>query len=260
KIQAGHFEFEGALSPKDFLETLAKGSTVTFSVTLIEGKTLSNWLDQLWEAKHLRREIPKELSSREAYPLISKILKLSTDSPEGWFYPDTYRYSVGDSEMSILLRAHLRMKASLDEAWANRQKDIPLKSAYEALILASIIEKETGAKNERAQISGVFMRRLNKKMRLQTDPTVIYGQGENFSGNLKRVHLREANDYNTYMIPGLPPTPIALPSQAAVEAAVNPADGTAIFFVSRGDGTHVFSETLEQHNQAVREFQLRISK
>mgnify|MGYP000117690741 FL=1 len=189
---------------------------------------------------------------------IEKLLGLeATSHLEGQFYPDTYNFHKGDSDLDILKRAHNRLKTILGEEWAARQKDLPLESAYEALILASIIEKETGVPEERPEIAGVFVRRLQKKMRLQTDPTVIYGLGDNYQGNITRKHLRQDTIYNTYRISGLPPTPIALVGRAAIHAALNPKPGKSLYFVAKGDGSHYFSATLEEHNKAVRKFQLK---
>jgi UPF0755 protein len=176
---------------------------------------------------------------------------------EGWFFPDTYTYVSGMKISDVLRQAHSRMRTILDEEWQKRAADLPYKNPYEALVMASIVEKETGAAHERKQIAGVFIRRMKTGMKLQTDPTVIYGLGKNFTGDLKRSHLKEYTPWNTYVIDGLPPTPIAWPSRAAINAALNPASGTAVFFVAKGDGTHVFSETMEQHQSAINEYQLR---
>jgi UPF0755 protein len=174
------------------------------------------------------------------------------------FFPDTYLYSRGTTDLQLLERAHARMLAVLDQEWQDRAADLPYASVYEALIMASIIERETGLPEEREQIAGVFVRRLQQGMRLQTDPTVIYGVGGAFDGNLRRTHLEDdANPYNTYRRDGLPPTPIALPGRASLHAALHPAEGTQLFFVARGDGGHEFSTTLADHERAVRKFQLR---
>ena len=182
---------------------------------------------------------------------------MTGEHPEGRFFPDTYSFPRRTTGLDVLARALQRMDQVLAEEWEGRAPGLPLKTPYEALILASIIEKETGLAAERPQIAGVFVRRLNQGMRLQTDPTVIYGMGERFAGNIRRTDLQEATPYNTYLIRGLPPTPIALPGRAAIHAALHPAAGEDLYFVARGDGGHVFSATLDQHNQAVRDFQLR---
>jgi UPF0755 protein len=175
--------------------------------------------------------------------------------PEGLFAPDTYDFRAGISDVKVLKHLYERQKQILDEEWESRAPGLPYASPYEALIMASIVEKETGMASERAQIAGVFVRRLQKGMRLQTDPTVIYGIGPKFDGNLRRADLLQATPYNTYKIDGLPPTPIALPGRAAIHAALHPASGDAVFFVARGDGTHEFTATLDAHNKAVARYQ-----
>jgi len=179
----------------------------------------------------------------------------SVGGVEGWLFPDTYRFAANTSDKDIIALAHNRMQNELDRAWQRRSDDTQLKTPYEALIMASIIEKETSHAGERGEISGVFNRRLAQSMRLQTDPTVIYGIGEAFDGDITRAHLRDKrNVYNTYQHGGLPPTPIASPGRASLEAAVMPEDGTSLYFVADGRGGHVFSDTLEQHQQAVRAY------
>ncbi len=180
--------------------------------------------------------------------------------PEGWFAPDTYAYVRGDTDLELLDRALADQEQILEQAWEERAEGLPLDSPYEALILASIVEKETAVPDEREEIAGVFVNRLNQGMRLQTDPTVIYGIGDDYEGNIRRHHLQQDTPYNTYRRAGLPPTPIAMPGEASIRAALNPADTEALYFVARGDGTHVFSRTLEEHQQAVREYQLRRRK
>jgi UPF0755 protein len=176
---------------------------------------------------------------------------------EGQFFPDTYFYHKGMSDKQILLTANERLRNVLQDAWSSRSESVAVKTPYEALILASIVEKETGKLDERDLIAGVFTRRLMLGMRLQTDPTVIYGLGNAFDGNLTRKHLQQSSPYNTYVIDGLPPAPIALASEAAIRASLNPKDEGYLFFVAKGDGSHVFSKTLEEHNQAVKAFQLK---
>ena len=177
--------------------------------------------------------------------------------PEGWFFPDTYSYSATDSVSDILVQAHGQMQRILDRAWQARDADLPYKTAYEALIMASIIEKETGVTYERPEIAGVFVRRLQRGMRLQTDPTVIYGMGDAYKGNIRRKHLKQLTAYNTYRINGLPPTPIAMPSAAAIEAALHPLPGSSLYFVARGDGSHYFSDSFAEHQRAVRQYQIK---
>ena len=176
------------------------------------------------------------------------------------FYPDTYQFTAGDSDLDILIRAHKIMRGTLHSQWQRREKNLPYKSAYDALIIASIVEKETGAAFERKQISGVFVRRIKEKMRLQTDPTVIYGMGDNYNGNLTRKDLRTYTPYNTYMINSMPPTPIAMPGELAINAALHPQKGKSLYFVAKGDGTHKFSNSLVEHLAAVKKFQLKRRK
>jgi UPF0755 protein len=176
--------------------------------------------------------------------------------PEGWFFPDTYYYSKNTTIFTLLKQAHKRMRAELDIAWKSKDDNLPYTTSYEALIMASIIEKETGQANERAEISGVFVRRLKQGMRLQTDPTVIYGMGGDHDGNIRLRDLRAYTAYNTYRIDGLPPTPIAMPGLASIEAALHPKSGSSLYFVARGDGSHHFSDTISEHQEAVRKFQI----
>ena len=187
---------------------------------------------------------------------IMNALQIEGDNPEGQFFPDTYHFQSGTTDIEILKRSHNRLNKILQEEWQQRAENLPYNSPQEALVMASIIEKETGLASERPDIAGVFVRRLQKNMLLQTDPTVIYAMGENFNGNIQRKDLKIDSPYNTYVTPGLPPTPIALAGREAIYAALHPADGNTLFFVSRGDGSHHFSETLEQHNRAVAKYQL----
>jgi UPF0755 protein len=183
-------------------------------------------------------------------------LGLSGEHPEGRFFPDTYQFPAGTTDVAVLQHAYAEMQRHLEQAWQGRAAGLPLANPYEALILASIVEKETGSPGERTRIAGVFIRRLQKNMRLQTDPTVIYGLGADFDGNLRRRDLETDSPYNTYMRAGLPPTPIALPGAAALHAALHPAPGDELYFVSRGDGTHHFSANFDEHTAAVRNYQL----
>tara|TARA_R110002072_G_scaffold121598_3_gene255508 strand:+ start:9992 stop:11023 length:1032 start_codon:yes stop_codon:yes gene_type:complete len=252
QIKRGEYLLPQNSTARSVLSMLHRGDVVQYQVTLPEGITLAAALDILAGQEQLQ----SELSSPDD-PKILEMIRPETH-PEGLFFPDTYRYARGDSDTSILQRAHTAMLSVLEEEWQQREPSVVYESPYEALIMASIIERETGLPEEREQISGVFSRRLAKGMLLQTDPTVIYGLGSEFDGNLRRSHLKEEeNLYNTYRIPGLPPTPIALPGRAAIRAALNPDTGTALYFVARGDGGHVFSDTLNEHNRAVREYQLK---
>ena len=250
-IKAGEYALKDVESPFSLLVKFESGSVVQHKLTFIEGSSASDALATLFYQENIRKTLPEDFSVDKPLSLDSDISHL-----EGWLYPDTYFYSSGDSDRSVLSRARKKMLRVLEEEWQARMPGLPLDSAYEALILASIVEKETGAPHERSEIAGVFIRRLQKGMRLQTDPTVIYGMGENYNGNITRADLRRPTAYNTYVINGLPPTPIALPGRAAIHAVLNPKDGDSLYFVAKGDGTHYFSSSLDEHNDAVRRYQL----
>lgn len=251
-LHAGEYHLEPGMDVHELLDKLQRGEVIQRSVTLVEGWNFSQFRKALAEAERLRQTLPQEWSNKQ----VAAELDLSREHPEGLFFPDTYLYTLGMTDRDILNRAHQRMQKELAQAWEQRAAGIPISTPYEALILASIIEKETGVPHERGEIAGVFTRRLQRGMRLQTDPTVIYGMGERWQGNIRRSDLRRPTPYNTYTIDGLPPTPIAMPGRESLLAAVNPASGKSLFFVARGDGTHVFSETLQQHNRAVRNYQI----
>lgn len=249
RIQAGEYLITPGLTGPQLIERMVAGDVVLHSFTLIEGWTFSQMMAALHRHPVIEPTL-KGLSGRE----ILERLELAEDHPEGLFYPDTYRFPHGTTDAEFLRRAYRQMQARLQAKWEQRAPNLPLKTPYEALILASIIERETGAAAERGRVAGVFVRRLQKRMRLQTDPTVIYGLGEGFEGRLRTVHLRTDTPYNTYTRHGLPPTPIAMPSGASIRAALNPEDGDELYFVSRGDGSHHFSATLAEHNRAVRKY------
>ncbi|SDI77612.1 endolytic transglycosylase MltG [Billgrantia gudaonensis] len=248
-LRAGEYALEPGMSGRELLTLLGSNEVVTYSLTVPEGWTFDQFRAALEGAEKLEQRT-SGLSDDE----IMARLGQEGEHPEGRFFPDTYQYHKGMSDLDILRQAHASMEEVLAETWAERQEELPIDSPYEALILASLIERETGAAEERREIAGVFTRRLERGMRLQTDPTVIYGMGERYEGNITRADLREATPYNTYVIDGLPPTPIALPGRAALEAAVNPEPGDTLYFVSRGDGTHHFSRTLREHNNAVNRY------
>lgn len=246
-IRAGLYELTPGETLLNLLDQLHEGKVKNFSLTLVEGQTIAQWQAQLAHQPHLRfqpgafaRVMAKEHASGR---------------PEGRFFPDTYHYSAGQSADEILTQSYLKMQQELEQAWAQRDKSLPLKTPYDLLTLASIVEKETGQATERGWVAAVFVNRLRKGMRLQTDPTVIYGMGERYRGNITKRDLREKTPYNTYRINGLPPTPIAAPSLASLQAAANPAKVSYLYFVSRNDGSHVFSNTLKEHNRAVNKFQ-----
>ena len=251
-IKAGEYQLEQGDTPRDLLTMWVEGDVIQYSVTFPEGLRFSEWLVLLGRVEKLDHL----LTGKTGQAVLAE-LGLELEHPEGWFFPDTYSYRAGDTDRDILLRAHDRMEQVLAEEWQNRADGLPYASAYEALIMASIIEKETGVPEERGEIAGVFVRRLQKGMRLQTDPTVIYGLGDAYRGNIRRRHLLEHSDYNTYRIDGLPPTPIAMPGREAIHAALHPEEGDSLFFVAKGDGSHYFSTTLEEHRKAVQEFQLK---
>ena len=250
RIRAGEYEFAAGVTVLGLLDKLESGAIKYYQITFPEGLSVKEWLALLQARDNIRQ-------SPELDPAaVAAALGIASSNPEGWFAPDTYSFAAGDSDLSLLQRAHQRMQSQLATLWQSRAPDLPYESPYEALIMASIIEKETGAAGERATIAGVFVRRLQKGMRLQTDPTVIYGLGDDYTGNLRRKHLSSASSYNTYRIKGLPPTPIANPGAAAIEAALHPAEGKALYFVARGDGGHYFSNNLAEHQRAVRQYQI----
>ena len=252
QIKRGEYVLGGELSPAQMLDVLVAGRVVQYSVTLPEGINLSAAIAIVQAQSQLQHTLTGVADSR--------LLALAQPhaSAEGLFFPDTYHFERNASDYTVLLQAYLRMQKVLSEVWEEGHEHLPYQTPYELLIMASIVEKETGIAAERDRIAGVFVRRLQKRMRLQTDPAVIYGLGEGFDGNLRRRHLQDAaNLFNTYRHHGLPPTPIALPGRAALRAAMHPLSGSELYFVARGDGSHVFSDTLEQHQQAVRNFQLK---
>ncbi len=251
-LHSGEYQLNPGATAQDMLTLWQRGDVVQYSLTLVEG----------WNFRQVRAALAKQVKLEQTITDLTDAQIMERIGqpgvfPEGRFFPDTYRYVRGMSDIDLLKQAFARLAAVLDEEWQKRDADLPYKDAYDALIMASMIEKETGVPQERGQIAGVFVRRLQQGMQLQTDPTVIYGLGERYTGKLTRAHLREATPYNTYVIPGMPPTPIAMVGREAIHAAVHPVDGKSLYFVARGDGSHVFSDDLDAHNQAVREFQLK---
>jgi len=255
RVRAGEYQIEPGVTADELLDKFTRGNAVQYNFTIIEG----------WSFRQLLAELAKD-------PILEQTLQDKTDAeimtrlgfpgshPEGMFFPDSYRFPKGSSDVDFLKRAYQVMQKHLQREWEQRAPDLPLASSYEALTLASIIEKETGAGFERPLIAGVFIERLKRNMRLQTDPTIIYGLGPKFDGNIRSRDLKKDTPYNTYLHAGLTPTPIALPGLEAINAALHPAPTEALYFVSRGDGTHYFSATLEEHNAAVRRFQLKKRK
>ncbi len=250
RIQAGEYAVPAGTTPVQLLNLLVSGQTIKYELTFVEGSTFRQLMAQI-------RAHPALTQTGLTSSTVMARLGQPDLHPEGQFFPDTYHFPRGTTDLQFLRRAYRRMQAELTQAWSGRAEQLTLQSPREALIMASIIEKETGQASERPMIAGVFARRLRLGMKLQTDPTVIYGMGERFQGNIRRRDLREDTPYNTYVHYGLPPTPICLPGRAALDAAVSPAAGNALYFVAKGDGSHQFSATLREHNAAVRRYQLQ---
>jgi UPF0755 protein len=250
RIRAGSYEIETGVTPRSLLDKMVQGDETLEAVRLIEGWTFRQFREALARAPHL-----KQVAAGMSESQLMAAIGVPGQAAEGRFFPDTYLYSRGVSDLTVLKRAHRAMAGRLAAVWSERAEDLPLKSADEALILASIIEKETAAEADRGQIAGVFVNRLRIGMPLQTDPTVIYGMGEAFDGNLRKRDLQQDTPWNTYTRNGLPPTPIAMPGQAALRASVRPQYTPALYFVARGDGSSAFSQTLEEHNRAVNRYQ-----
>ncbi|MFT5593620.1 MAG: UPF0755 protein [Oceanicoccus sp.] len=247
--KAGEYELTPDMSSLDILDLLVSGKTVSYKITLVEGQNIHETLARLAAHNKLIQDLPSDVNQ------LMPFLGLE-GHPEGRFFPDTYLFHSNTRASEILVRAQIRLEVVLAEEWRNREEGLPYKTPYEALIMASIVEKETAAPDEREQIAGVFVRRLEKRMRLETDPTVIYGLGDRYKGNIRKKHLREITPYNTYRIKGLPPTPISLVGREAIYAALHPAVGEELYFVAKGNGRHQFSATLAEHNKAVRHYQI----
>ena len=249
-IKAGNYEIAEGVTLRGLLDKLTQGDVMQTALTIVEGSTFA----ELSQALATSPAISKSVAGLPEAELAQKI-GVPAGNLEGWFFPDTYFFATGSPEVALLVRAHRLMQRRLDAAWSRRAPDSPLKDPYSALILASIVEKETGRAADRPMIASVFINRLRAGMRLQSDPTVIYGMGASFDGNLRKRDLETDTPYNTYTRDGLPPTPIALPGQASLEAVVNPPKTDFLYFVSRGDGTSEFSTNLSDHNRAVARFQ-----
>ena len=250
RIKAGSYQVASGVTPWQLLRKITQGDFAQTEIVFIEGWTFRQVRSALDAHDHVRHET-SGLPDRQ----IMDMLDAAKIPAEGMFFPDTYLFGKGESDLAILRRAHRAMQKQLQSAWERREANLPLSSPYEALILASIIEKETGQAGDRALIGGVFVNRLRAGMKLQTDPTVIYGLGEKFDGNLRKRDLMRDTPFNTYTRLGLPPQPISIPGQASLAAAVNPAPTKALYFVARGDGSSVFSRTLDEHNRAVARYQ-----
>jgi len=249
-LQAGSYTLNKNISPYQLLLSLNHGKTTQGSVTFIEGHTFVQMRDKL-----AINDAVKQSIAGLSEPEILKVIGSEFSVAEGLFFPDTYYFDRNTSDIALLKRSYEAMQSKLAKAWANREENLPYKNSYQALIMASIVEKETGKASERPMIAGVFVNRLRIGMRLQTDPTVIYGMGEDYQGNIGYKDLKTATPYNTYVVRGLPPTPIAMPGRGAINAALHPDNSNALYFVARGDGTHEFSATLKDHNLAVDSFQ-----
>ena len=251
RIQTGEYELSAGITPAQLLDKIVRGDSVQYRITLVEGWTFQQALEALWSAENIRSSLnnssPTEIAQR---------MNLDYENPEGLLYPDTYFYTKGTLDIELLLRANERLDTVLSQAWESRLGALPYANSYEALTMASIIEKESASNSERALIAGVFVARLDLGMRLQSDPTTIYGMGDRYVGNIRRADLLEQTPYNTYRIDGMPPTPIALSGKESIVAALNPSASDYLYFVARVDGSHQFSRTLEEHNAAVREHQL----
>ena len=251
-LHSGEYRMTPGMTVEGLIDLWKRGEMVQYSLTLVEG----------WNFHQVRAALAKEEKLEQTLNGLSDSQVMDKIGhggifPEGRFFPDTYRFVRGMTDTELLKTAYDRLDEVLAKEWNQRAADLPYSGPYQALIMASLVEKETGVPQERGQIAGVFVRRMAIGMLLQTDPTVIYGLGDRYNGKLTRAHLKEATPYNTYMIAGLPPTPIAMVGREAIHAALNPVEGTSLYFVARGDGSHVFSDDLDAHNNAVREFQLK---
>ncbi len=251
-LKSGEYRFRDGMTARELLDQIVAGRVIEYPVVLLEGWTFQQFLAAIRAAPKLTQTL-----AGMSPAAIMERLNRPGEHPEGRFFPDTYYYSAGQTDIMILANAYDKMQQLLQREWEGRENNLPLKNAYEALILASIVEKETGRADERRLIAGVFINRLRHGMRLQTDPTVIYGMGKNFDGNLRLKDLRRDTPYNTYTRRGLPPTPVAMPGKESLQAALHPMVTGALFFVARGDGSHEFSSTLAEHNKAVLKYQLK---
>ena len=249
-LKAGEYDLTMVRTVGDLLRLFRSGKVIERDITFLEGWTFADWRRHLTQESYIDHQLSR-LSDLEVMALMGKPHVM----PEGWFFPDTYRFTRGETDLMILQRAHMKMRAVLEEEWSTRSVGVVVATPYDAIILASLVEKETGADIDRGKVSRVFVNRLEKQIRLQCDPTVIYGLGNAYDGNLTRTQLREPTPYNTYTNFGLPPTPIGMPGLASIRAALHPEAGEYLYFVAKGDGTSYFSLTLGEHNEAVERFQ-----
>ena len=257
KVKAGTYSLTGVKTLQDLLDMLNSGKEAQFSVKFIEGKTFKEWRKNLENAPHLKQTLQdktdKEIMALLDIPAVAKAV-YEWNNMDGWLYPDTYNYTPNSTDFELLKRSTTRLQKALDKAWNERDENLPLADPYQMLILASIVEKETGIAAERPQVASVFINRLKANMKLQTDPTVIYGMGESYTGNIRKKDLETMTPYNTYMIEGLPPTPIAMVSESALQAVAHPAKTDFYYFVADGSGGHKFTRNLNEHNKAVQEY------
>ena len=257
KVKAGTYSLMGVKTLQDLLDMLNSGKEAQFSVKFIEGKTFKEWRKNLENAPHLKQTLQgksdKEIMALLDIPAVAKAV-YEWNNMDGWLYPDTYNYTPNSTDLELLKRSTTRLQKALDKAWNERDENLPLTDPYQMLILASIVEKETGIAAERPQVASVFINRLKANMKLQTDPTVIYGMGERYTGNIRKKDLETMTPYNTYMIEGLPPTPIAMVSESALQAVAHPAKTDFYYFVADGSGGHKFTRNLNEHNKAVQEY------
>lgn len=257
KVKAGTYSLTGVKTLQDLLDMLNSGKEAQFSVKFIEGKTFKEWRKNLENAPHLKQTLQgktdKEIMALLDIPAVAKAV-YEWNNMEGWLYPDTYNYTPNSTDLELLKRSATRLQKALDKAWNERDENLPLADPYQMLILASIVEKETGIATERPQVASVFINRLKANMKLQTDPTVIYGMGESYTGNIRKKDLETMTPYNTYMIEGLPPTPIAMVSESALQAVAHPDKTDFYYFVADGSGGHKFTRNLNEHNKAVQEY------
>ena len=257
KVKAGTYSLTGVKTLQDLLDMINSGKEAQFSVKFIEGKTFKEWRKNLENAPHLKQTLQgksdKEIMALLDIPAVAKAV-YEWNNMDGWLYPDTYNYTPNSTDLELLKRSATRLQKALDKAWSERDENLPLADPYQMLILASIVEKETGIAAERPQVASVFINRLKANMKLQTDPTVIYGMGESYTGNIRKKDLETITPYNTYMIEGLPPTPIAMVSESALQAVAHPAKTDFYYFVADGSGGHKFTRNLNEHNKAVQEY------